>query len=271
LRIADSSRNSIASPPRFASNDNTVINREMRAWVANDRIVDNQTDLKASVDTFGIRHNLVTGAAFTTERNTRVARTAPTSPTTLLNPNPDDVYTGVITDNPNVGKITGNTQAVWAFDTAKFGQHWEAMGGLRWERFDVNGVSTVPAPVVQNVNYPSLRAGLIYKPVQTGSIYASYGNSVSPSLEGLSYGTANTSIPPEKTHTTEVGTKWEVAGTRLLLSGALFQVKKDNARTPGLLPTDPPQVLAGRQFRRASSCRLPAALLARSVCSALTL
>jgi catecholate siderophore receptor len=33
----------------------------------------------------------------------------------------------------------------------------------------------------------------------------------------------------------------------LLLSGALFQVKKDNARTPGLLPTDPPQVLAGRQ------------------------
>jgi outer membrane receptor for monomeric catechols len=86
LRIADSSRNSIASPPRFASNDNTVINREMRAWVANDRIVDNQTDLKASVDTFGIRHNLATGAAHRAQHT--CCLTAPTSPTTLLNPNP---------------------------------------------------------------------------------------------------------------------------------------------------------------------------------------
>ena len=67
------------------------------------------------------------------------------------------------------------------------------------------------------MNYASLRAGLIYKPVQAGSIYASYGNSVSPSLEGLSYSTSNTAIPPEKTYTTEVGTKWEVAGSRLLL------------------------------------------------------
>jgi catecholate siderophore receptor len=247
LRIADSSRNSMATPPRFASNDSTTINREMRSWIANDRIVDNQTDLRASATTWGIRHSLVTGAAFTNEVNERINRTAPNSPTTLLNPNPDDVYTGTITVSPYVGDITGNTQSVWAFDTMKFGQHWEATGGLRWERFDVDGVSTVPAPVQQNVNYASVRAGLIYKPVQSGSIYASYGNSVSPSLEGLSYNTANTAIPPEKTYTTEIGTKWEVAGSRLLLSGALFQVKKDNARTPGLLPTDPPQVLAGRQ------------------------
>jgi catecholate siderophore receptor len=44
-----------------------------------------------------------------------------------------------------------------------------------------------------------------------------------------------------------VGSKWDVAGDRLLLTGALFRVAKDNARTPGLLPTDPLQVLAGRQ------------------------
>jgi len=248
LRIADSTRNSMATPPRFASNTSTAINREMRSWIAEDRIVDNQTDLRINAtDPAGVRHTLVTGAAFTNERNIRQNRTALNSPTTLLNPNPDDVYTGVITLNPNIGNIKGNTQSLWAFDTAKLGSHWEATGGLRWERFDVNGVSTTPAPVLQNVKFASVRAGLIYKPTQSGSIYGSYGSSVSPSLEGLSYSTANTSIPPEKTYTTEVGTKWEVAGSRLLLSGALFQVKKDNARTAGLLPTDPPQVLAGRQ------------------------
>lgn len=248
LRHGLSGRNSVATPPRFAGNDTTNINREMRAWVAKDRITDNQTDLTARFDTGRIRHAVITGAAFTNERNTRQLRTAPNSPTTLLNPNPGDTYPGVITDNPNIGRITGNTQSVWAFDTAKFGQHWEATGGVRWDRFDVDGISTTPAPVSQNVKMASLRAGLIYKPVEQGSIYVSYGSSVSPSLEGLSYNTANTSIPPEKTYTTEAGAKWEVSGNRLLLSGALFRVAKDNARTPALLPTDPPQVLAGRQI-----------------------
>ena len=118
-----------------------MINRELRSWVAKDRIIDSQTDLTASVDTWGIRHNLVTGAAFTNERNTRINRTAANSPTTLLNPNPYDVYTGEIIQSPFVGKITGNTQSVWLFDTAKFGKHWEATGGVRWERFDANGVN----------------------------------------------------------------------------------------------------------------------------------
>ncbi|HWC00305.1 MAG TPA: TonB-dependent siderophore receptor [Bryobacteraceae bacterium] len=248
LRHGLAGRNSIATPPRFASNDSTVINREMRAWLAKDRITDSQTDVTAHFKTGGIRHSVVTGAAFTNERNTRINRSASNSPTTLLNPNPDDVYTGLITTSPNVGKITGNTQAVWVFDTAKFGEHWEATGGVRWERFNVDGVSTAPAPVDQDVNMASVRAGIIYKPVQAGSFYVSYGSSLSPSLEGLSYNTSNTSIPPEKTYSTEAGAKWEVAGNRLLLSGALFRVAKDNARTPGLLETDPPQVLAGRQI-----------------------
>ena len=247
LRFGQSGRNSMATPPRLAGNDSSAINRELRSWVAKDRIWDNQTDLRTQFQTFGIRHTLVTGAAFTHEQNTRINRTGPNSPTTLLNPNPDDIYTGAIVTSPFVGDLTGNTQAVWAFDTAKLGNHWEATGGLRWERFTVDGVSTVPAPVSQNVKMASLRGALIYKPVQNGSLYASYGSSLSPSLEGLSYSTSNTSIPPEKTYTTEAGAKWELAGNRLLLSGALFRVAKDNARTPGLLPTDPPQVLSGRQ------------------------
>jgi catecholate siderophore receptor len=250
FRYGLAGRNSIATPPRFASNDSTVINREMRSWVAEDRIFDNQTDLTARVETGPIRHSLVGGVGVTNERNWRVNRTAPASTTTLFNPNPDDIYPGVITTSLFEGDITGNTQSVWLFDTAEFGQHWEATGGVRWERFDVHGTNTAPAPVRQLANMPSLRAGLIYKPVQNGSIYASYGTSMSPSLEGLSYGTANTSIPPEKTYTAEAGVKWEVANNRLLLTGALFRVAKDNARTPGLSPVDPPQVLAGRQVSR---------------------
>lgn len=247
LRYGKAGRNSMAAPPRFASPDSTVINREMRSWIAQDKIWDSQTDFRLQARTGGIEHNFITGVAFTNERNVRQNRTAPGSQTTLLNPNPNDVYTGVITMNPNIGRISGNTQSLWAFDTAKLGQRWEATGGARWERFDVSGISTTPAPVEQLVKFASVRAGLIFKPTQSSSIYSSYGTSVSPSLEGLSYNIANTAIPPEKTYTAEIGTKWEVGRGRVLLQSALFRVAKDNARTPGLLPTDPPQVLSGQQ------------------------
>jgi len=248
LRAGESGRNSVTAAPRFASNDTTVINRNAPAWYAKDRIVDSQTDMVASFKTGAIHHNFVSGAAFTNERNTRIARTYPAAtPTTLLNPDANAPYLGNIVVNPNTGRITGNTQSLWAFDTAKFGDHWEATGGIRGEHFAVDGVNTTPLVVSQNVRFASVRGGIIYKPRKNGSIYSSYGSSISPSLEGLSYNTSNTAIPPEKTYTYEVGSKWDVVGNRLLLTGALFRVAKDNARTPGLLPTDPPQVLAGRQ------------------------
>lgn len=247
IRYGRSDRDSLASPPRFAGNDTTDINREMRSFIAKDDIWDNQTDLRARFSTGGIEHALVAGGNFSREGNIRQNRTAPNSPTTLLNPNADDIYPGVITVNPIIGDITGKTQALYAFDTVKLGKHWEAVGGLRWERFDVDGVSTAGAPVARTDTMNSVRAGIVYKPVQSGSIYVSYGTSLNPSLEGLSYVTANTSIEPEKTYTVEVGSKWDVISDRLLLAGAVFRIDKTNARTPGILPDDPPQVLDGRQ------------------------
>src|SRR6185295_8019980 len=75
LRFGQAGRNSVASPPRLAGNDSTAINRELRSWVAEDRIWDSQTDLRADINTGTIRHSLVTGAAFTNEKNTRINRT----------------------------------------------------------------------------------------------------------------------------------------------------------------------------------------------------
>jgi catecholate siderophore receptor len=94
----------------------------------------------------------------------------------------------------------------------------------------------------------SLRAGAVYKPRPNGSIYASYGTSLNPSLEGLAYQTGNVAIDPEKTYSVEAGSKWDLLRSRILLSGAVFRVDKTNARTPGLLPDDPPQVLQGEQM-----------------------
>jgi catecholate siderophore receptor len=246
FRFANSSRDSIATPPRFANNNSTVINREMRSWQTEDKIWDNQTDFIAHFSTSGIEHALVSGVDFSRESNVRLTRTAPNMQTTLLNPNPDDVFTGTITTSPIIGDISANSQALYVFDTAKLGGKWELNGGLRWDRFDADGISTTGAPVSRVDRMLSTRLGAVFKPLPQGAVYASYGTSLNPSLEGLSYNTANTVIDPEKTYTLEAGSKWDFFGGRVLLSGAVFRVEKLNARTPGL-PNEPPQVLEGKQ------------------------
>lgn len=248
FRYADSSRDSIATPPRFANNNSTAINREMRSWLTEDKVWDNQIDFIAHFSTGTVEHSLITGLNLTRENNTRGTRTAPVMLTTLLNPNPDDVFTGVITTSPIVGDVTANSQAVYLFDTAKFGKKWEFNGGLRWDRFDADGITTTGAPVSRVDKMLSVRAGAVFKPLPQGTIYASYGTSLNPSLEGLSYNTANAVIDPEKTYTIEAGSKWDFFGGRMLLSGAVFRVEKFNARTPGVSPGDPPQVLEGKQL-----------------------
>ena len=249
FRYGFSTRDSVATPPRFASNDSLVINREMRAWFTEDETFDNQTDFSLNFNTGKIGHSLVSGVEFSRENNLRKLRTAPNSLTSLYNPNPFDVYAGEIIFSRNVGDITADSQAFYIADTLKFTEQFQLSGSLRWDRFDVEGISATNAastPVSRVDKMLSYRVGAVYKPVQIGSFYASYGTSFNPSLEGLSYLAASDTLEPEKTYTLEAGTKWDLFDARLLLTGAVFRVEKTNARTPGL-SGEPLIVLNGRQ------------------------
>ena len=255
FRYGYSSRDSMATPPRFANNNSTAINREMRSWIVDDDIFDNQLDLMARFGTGKIEHSALVGSSFAYEKNHRVLRTAPNSLTTLLDPNPNDAYTGVITINPLEPSLDARSFAAYVFDTIKFARFFQFVGGLRWDRFDVIG-QNVSTAVTPNVFVPiervdtiwSGRAALIFKPVEAGSIYASYGTSANPSLEGLLYSPADVRTPPEKTRTFEFGTKWELFEGMLLLNGAAFRVGKTDARTPGL-PGEPPTLDGDQQIQ----------------------
>ena len=252
LRYGHSTRDSIASPPRFANNNSTAINRELRSWITEDDIWDNQTDFTLRFNTGSIRHAAVVGTNLTYEKNIRMNRTGANAGTNLYNPNPYDVYTGAIVTSPFVGDVTGKTFAVYGFDTVTLNKYFEIVGGLRYDYFDVEGVSAATTgitPIAQTTRLLSGRGALVFKPTEAGSIYASYGNSLNPSLEGLSYATATNAlnVDPEKTQNYELGAKWGFFQSRLLLTSAIFRVDKTNARTPGVNPGDPPIVLDGRQ------------------------
>ncbi len=249
FRYGFSTRDSIATPPRFASNDSTAINREMRAWWTEDETVDNQTDFTANFKTGKIEHSVISGIELTRENNVRRLRTAPNELTTLFNPNPYDQPLGTIIFNPNVGDITALSQAFYLTDTVKFSKQFEISGGLRWDRFDVDGLSvsnTALTPISRVDKMLSYKIGAVYKPLPIGSIYASYGTSFNPSLEGLSYIVASDTLEPEKNYSLEAGTKWDLFNARLLITGAVFRIEKSNARTPGL-PGEPATVLDGKQ------------------------
>ncbi len=237
FRYGYSRRDSIATPPRFASNSSTMINREMRAWLADDDIFDNQADLTARFGSSTIQHALVAGASISYEKNHRVLRSAPSSPTTLLYPNPHDVYTGVITVNPLEPELDATSLAAYVFDTVKLGRKLQLVGGIRWDRFAAEGRNVTGSsfvPIGRTDKILSGRAAVVFTPIEIASIYASFATSANPSFEGMLYSPAAATLNPEKTRTFELGSKWDIFKNRLLFSGAIFRTDKTDART-----TDP--------------------------------
>src|SRR5690606_7211921 len=120
------------------------------------------------------------------------------------------------------------------------------------DRFAVDGVnvsSNTLVPIDRTDTILSGRGAVIFQPVEAGSIYASFGTSANPSLEGLLYQPADVRLDPEKTRTYEIGTKWDLASGRLLLSGAVFEVNKTDARTPSLVAGEPPTLDGDQRVR----------------------
>ncbi|HMJ07613.1 MAG TPA: TonB-dependent siderophore receptor [Pyrinomonadaceae bacterium] len=260
FRYGYSRRDSIATPPRFTNNTTTSINREMRSWMTRDDIFDDQTDLTTKFKTGFLEHSLVFGASYSYEKNHRVLRTGENAQTSLFDPDPRDIYTGTMTIDPREPDARAISLAGYFFDSVRINKKLQAVGGLRWDRFDVSGQNTatvnnlpVMVPIDRVDMLVSGRASLVFKPVEIGTIYASYSSSANPSLEGLLYSPADIRTDPETSRTFEIGSKWDLFGNKLLVSGALFRVEKNNARTAGLLPGDPPtldgdQAVQGIEF-----------------------
>jgi catecholate siderophore receptor len=247
FRYGYSRRDSIATPPRFASNNSTVINREMRSWLVYDDIYDNQFDTVIKFGTAGIKHNLSSGTQYSYEVNRRILRTAANAQTTLFNPNPYDVYSGVINVNPLEPKVHAHSLAFYVLDTIELAKWLQFVGGLRFDRFAVDGNNVVTSGSVSSYSQISRtdkiyssRAAFVIRPADELSFYLSYSTSANPSLEGLLYSPADQRTPPEKTRNYEIGGKWQVFDNKALISAAVFRVEKTDARTPSLIPGEPP-------------------------------
>lgn len=272
FRAGQTERDSVITAPRFAdvqagpniTYDGTI-NRNFQSRDQVDRIIADQINVIAEFETGLLRHDLVAGAEVVHETSKNFGRVVigGTPTTTIGNPDPDQNFTGRIRRSGAYTDSEALSLSAYLFDTMSLGDHWQLTGGLRYDRYDIDytSVASTGAPAyaagartnLSRVDeMVSWRAGLVYKPVENGSVYLGYGTSFNPSAEGLTLNNTataanNVNLDPEQSRTIELGTKWDLLEDRLQLTAAVFRTDKTNARTED--PADPTDtvVLDGEQ------------------------
>ncbi|MEI6161061.1 MAG: TonB-dependent siderophore receptor [Roseococcus sp.] len=199
----------------------------------------NQTDVIARFATGPIRHELLTGLELATQQTDNLRLTGYF---TSIGANTTSVTASVFaprinlpvafrpsaTDTNNSG--TANTVALYVQDQVQITPKLQLVAGLRFENFNVDFTNNRNG---QNFNvtnnFVSPRVGLIYKPVEPLSLYASFSNSYLPrageQLASLTLSNAN--LQPEGFTNYEVGAKWDIRQD-LSLTAALFRLDRTN-------------------------------------------
>lgn len=221
-------------------------------------ILYNQTDATLNFGTGGIEHVLVAGAALaheTFDLTTGNSLRNPDGTTVTFAPksiaNPDSYWSGpvnFIRSGTTDGEL--DNRALYLFDTLKFTPRWWLTLGARYEHNEGSTSSATYAtpaagggatynPTAENSNdLFSYRAGVVFKPMETGTVYLSFANSKTPSKASVNgsctaiqtrdtagelRGNANCDADPETAVNIELGTKWDLLAERLALTAAIFR------------------------------------------------
>jgi catecholate siderophore receptor len=217
----------------------------------------NQTDLTYLARTGTIAHTVLLGAEIgrqTTNnfRNTgyfndsATTLTVPTStPTTLVPVS----FRQSATDADN--RVNVLTRSVYAQDQVDLTDYLKLIAGLRYEAFTIRfHDNRLGSDLTRSDVMPSPRLGMMIKPVEEASLYASYSVSYLPSAgdQFSSLTSVTEALRPERFINVEAGAKWDVA-ERLALTAAIYRLDRTNTRAPS--SNDPSiTVQTGRQRSR---------------------
>ncbi|MGX1322013.1 catecholate siderophore receptor [Bradyrhizobium sp. USDA 377] len=212
----------------------------------------NQNEATFKLDTGGVKHTAVFGVEYSNENisidryaglaselsGSAFTSTGAVTGVNLYSPQYTNIPFGTPSLLGNPTRYGVNTSSVYVMDTANWQDTIIVNGGVRYDGYSQSS-STNANFLKQNADLVNYNVGLVYKPMSIGSIYAAYATSANPfgselDATGTEYGGVppNTAIllGPERNKAAELGTKWELADRHLLVTGALFQTTKDNAR-----------------------------------------
>jgi len=227
----------------------------------------NQTEATYKfADSVGFKHTVLAGIEYDNERSSidsysglgseittgtaTVTGTGSQPGVSIFDPQFTNKQFGIpwLTGKPT--KIGIDTVSGYVLDTANYRDLVILNGGVRYDDYAIktSGYGTGANASVfgtQQAEFgiPDFNLGVTLKPLPNGSVYAAYATSANPvgaEFDGTStaYGGINPALTggnaqifgPEKNKAIEVGTKWELFDRHLLVTAALFQTEKENAR-----------------------------------------
>lgn len=269
-RYARVHNDTVISAPRFVgavttldASTQVVGNRKPRDQT--DELLVGQADLTLVFETGGLAHTLVTGVEVSDERTENLRRLDANGPAMNLF-NPALQAAAPIPYNGTRAIVETDVASAYVFDSVEIGSQWIVNGGLRYDsvRTRVRGVvdpgftaTGYATDLTADDGAFSGSVSLVYKPVESASLYAAWGSGFETSgrADIVQVAGGNNAPPvtagafnvdPETSQSVEVGAKWDVL-ENLQLAAALFRIEKTNARTPGVNAGDPPVVLDGEQ------------------------
>ena len=127
-----------------------------------------------------------------------------------------------------------NARGVYAQDQLDLGAQWKALVGVRHDTYtqDVTN-NRLEVSSGQSLSATSPRAGLVYQPSKTWSLYASAAKGFRPN-SGISI--ANQAFPAERSRSYELGAKLETG--KLTGTLAVYDIRKRNVLTTNPANTD---------------------------------
>ena len=205
----------------------------------------NQTDLTFAFDTGSVGHEILAGLELGRQVTDSFRQTGYFNDTdlALLVPATDPNVSVPVsfrqsaTDADNHGRAT--VAAVYLQDQVRLSPQWLAVLGLRYDSFDMDFRNHRTGERIRTSDDPvSPRGGIIYKPAEQVSLYASYSQSFVPragsQLSSLT--PVNAAFDPEEFENVEVGAKWDLRPD-LALTAAIFRLDRTNVVIPD--PSDP--------------------------------
>jgi catecholate siderophore receptor len=234
-----------ASDPGFNPRAAQIRRTDTKYQYRDDRVLTNVTDFTASFATGSIRHDAVAGVELAKDRQPSYTATDAFTNgrppvTDLFHPDAAQPYAPAIIRTGATAQARAQSTALYAFDTVKLHDRVQADLGLRWDRIDVDYTTTSALGARSDFgrvdSAASGRTGIVYKPVQRASVYASYSTSFNPSFDGAfgltlaATGVNSAALPPERSRNVELGAKWDLR-TGLFATVAAFRTEKTNAKT----------------------------------------
>lgn len=211
------------------------------------RNIFNQTDLIWKAETGGIAHTILIGGEVGVQYtdNTRTANNNAAGTVNIANPTTfaPPVFLGLQNDN----HVDLSTASAYVQDQIDVASWLQLIGGVRFDHFDLeHSDNLTPTELSRTDDVWSPRGGVILKPIENASIYASYSKSFLPQSgdQFASLSATTAALEPETFENIEAGVKWEPR-EGLTLSAAVYRLDRENTRA--IDPATNQTVLTGAQ------------------------